>query len=154
MLALEIDVAGIDEAVEAFEEFGDRVTQPAAPLLRRIGQDWINRVFRQQFQGGVDGDGKPWAPRSRAGQQIRPGGRPLFDRGDLVQSIQILKADEEALEVGTSLFYAPLLAFGGFTPRGSAIQGKRIPARPFLELGPVEVDRTYDAIEEYYFGPE
>lgn len=154
MVKFEIDVQGLEEAAEAFEDFGKRVAQPAEPLLRRIGNDWIKRVFRRHFDDAVDGDGKPWAPRSAVGQKIRPSGRTLFDRGELLQSIRIIRADEETLEVGSTLLRAKLLQFGGFTAGKSAIPAKRIPARPFIELGPRDVDQTFQEVEDYYFGPE
>lgn len=154
MIGFEVKVEGLKEAARAFEEFQKTYERPTRPLLTRIGEQWNQQVFRRNFDRQSSGDGAPWAPRSSVGRQLRPGGRALQNRGVLLQSLRVLRADGEQLEVGTTLSYAHLLQFGGFTPRGSAIPGKRIPPRPFVELGPDAVARTYSEIEEYFLGPE
>lgn len=114
------------------------------PAMRTIA-DAMHANAQQYFETERGPDGKPWKPSRRAADE---GGRTLYDRGDLQQSLTA-SHDARSAILGTNLPYAAIHQFGGkitaktakglrfMVGKGDAehlviVQSVTLPARPFL----------------------
>lgn len=118
--------------------------QRLRPTLAAIGGALVTQVdlgFREQ----TDPWGAPWPALSATTQARRRSGRGsganqiLRDTGRLANSFSY-RADDRAVQVGTSVVYAGTHQFGaekgayGRTRRGSPIPWGDVPARPMLPI--------------------
>ena len=127
------------------------------PLLRQIGMGLV-RATDERFDQQTDPWGRAWAPLSPAYAALKTNTRILHERGGLVGSLTYHVADHE-VAYGSNKVYAAIHQFGGtIKPKsGGALvfplaigAGGRvflmhahsvfIPARPYLGMGPAEVE--------------
>ncbi len=71
----------------------------------------------------------------------------LQDDGTLKKSITATATNDSA-QATTNLAYAPLQHFGGRAGRGRKII---VPARPFLQVQPIDVENSKDIVVKYIF---
>jgi phage gpG-like protein len=109
------------------------------PLLTQI-RDYGVRAHQQRFDMGVGPDGKAWAPNTDTTMELKGGGSPLVDTGELRDSIRGYIRAPRTVVIGTSDFRGPLHQSGYIVAPGSRFAGSRVPARPFM--GWSKVDRS------------
>lgn len=138
---IEVDASGFRDIVEGINALERTVLSKSArnQTVREVGAILLARI-RRRFLEETDPDGKKW-PQSKAAQIRRGGGKTyryvngtrkgysgtgtLFETGALFQSIQLGRAVDGEINIGTDIPYAP------FLQRGT----QRLPARVFLGFG-------------------
>lgn len=112
------------------------------PALRSIGEE-LQRTTQERFDPGQKRapDGIPWARNSPVTIARKGRDNPLYERGNLQNTIRYQLLGATGVEVGTNLVYGAAHQFGmvkgyaGRTRRGAPIPWGNIPPRPFLGLG-------------------
>jgi phage virion morphogenesis protein len=101
---------------------------------------------KQSFDKGQSPDGQPWAPlKNPSARRGGPSSKPLRDTGVLMASLagrgagNVTKVRSTALDWGTSVAYA------SYHQQGTG----RIPARPFLGIGPKQEDGIVRILVEH-----
>lgn len=124
----------VEHDLERVSDFAKAIQkQLAKPDLSGAPAQSALKHFRRILTGGK------FAPITEATRKIRAqrgqsGGRPLNVSGGLLRSIKVLDSRQGALRVGSPIARAAFLRFGGITATGSAISGKSVPERDFLEV--------------------
>jgi phage virion morphogenesis protein len=121
------------------------------PLLRQIGAGLV-AAADERFSKQTDPWGRAWAPLSPAYAAMKRNTRILTERGHLVASLHFV-AGERQVAYGSNLVYAAIHLFGGtIKPKNAKALvfrlGDRlvhahsvlIPARPYLGIGPAEIE--------------
>jgi hypothetical protein len=137
-----VKLLGVSEARGALMIMQQRVESP--PGLRQVGLDLVNE-FGRRIKSGA------FAPLSEATRLIRAKrgqtGPPLSASGELVRSLDVVGLEKNTVYMGSkSRNGVQLLRFGGITAAGSAIPGKRVPPRDFLEVLPPALYRAAETI--------
>lgn len=138
-------------------------------LMDAIGGALRDNVI-DRFEHGRAPDGTAW-PKSRRAAQT--GGQTLVDKGRLRGSITY-EPERDEVTVGTNAIYAAIHQFGGvikaktakglsFTLPGFAAEGGQegfvnvrsvtMPARPFVGIGPEDVDAIEDMTRAWMLAP-
>lgn len=122
-------------------------TQNLRPLMKNISGIMLDSV-----EENFEKEGRPdkWTPLAKLTirQRTKKGywpGRILQMRGELASSITS-KYDDNSAVVGTNKIYAAIHQFGGNAGRNKKV---KIPARPYLMLGDVELDNISKIIKNY-----
>jgi len=136
-VSISIDAADVQQTLERLQ----RRLSDMGPAMNSIGSAVVS-FTRLRFVRQQDPWGAPWKPlqpstiaRRRKGSSV-----PLRDTGRLMNSINHALRGKNAVEVGTSIEYAPTHQFGarkgayGRTRRGAPIPWGNVPARAFLPL--------------------
>jgi len=134
-------------------------TQDSTELLNEIGAI-LELNTKERINTGVGTDDKPWQKSWRARVQ---GGTTLRDTSRLYNSIKYQVIDGKRVVVGTNVFYAPVMHFGGVikpksgqyltfkTPLGGwvRVRSVTIKPRPYLGMSVDDSQEVLFAIEEY-----
>ncbi|WP_417366865.1 phage virion morphogenesis protein [Flavobacterium beibuense] len=120
--------------VPDFLEVANKLKDDTRRYAKVFVLQWFDDSF--QKQGFTDASFQPWAVRKAPDR--RPGGAILVDTTFLRKSLSVLEENQNQMEFGTHVPYAPIHNFGG---RLRAIQnvrahhrtrnGKREQVRPF-----------------------
>lgn len=150
---LEVDVSGFRELVRGIEALEKDVLSKTGrnKLVREVGAILLARI-RRRFLAEQDPDGNKW-PVSKAAAIRRAGGKTyryvggtrkgytgtgtLFETGALWNSIQLGRAVDGEVNIGTDIPYA------GFLQRGT----RQLPARVFLGFSEKDERDTTDYIQ-------
>ena len=111
------------------------------PALRSIGEE-LQRTTQERFDQGQKQapDGTPWARNRPVTIALKGRDNPLYQRGNLQNTIRYQLRGATGVEVGTNLIYGAAHQFGmpkgyaGRTRRGAPIPWGNVPARPYLGL--------------------
>lgn len=123
-----------------FAGLADSVRSGLPDLLEKIGAEVESQTRRRFGENKASPAGDPWEDWSPRYAETRHAGQSLLQsEGDLADSIQSLVDGGDVL-VGSPLVYAATHQFGS-----DESDGRNIPARPFLGLGPDDV-REIEAV--------
>lgn len=112
-------------------------------LLVALGAEVESQVRRRISEDKKGPDGEVWPPWSERYAATRRGGHSLLEsEGDLLESITTV-VEQDQVEVGTNLVYGAIHQFGG------AEVDMPIPARPYLGLGPRNVDDLEAVLDDW-----
>lgn len=136
------------------------------PLMRAIGVGLVSNT-QDRFDAGRSPEGAAWEPVKEPWASLKRGPGILREagmRGGLQGSITFDAARDE-VSVGSNKIYANVHQFGAIikaknfpflifrtpdgVPYGRARQ-VRIPARPYLGIGPEDEDTILDAVEVFW----
>lgn len=126
------------------------------PALRSIGEK-LQRTTQERFDPGQKRapDGTPWARNSPVTIARKGRDNPLYERGNLQNTVDYQVLGTRGVEVGTNLVYGAAHQFGmvkgyaGRTRRGAPIPWGNIPARPFLGLSDQDADDAVRVLRSY-----
>jgi len=108
--------------------------------LEAIGEYMVNSTRTRIYRDHRSPDGDPWAPLEENTVKKKGHARPLYETGDLVNSVGVLEYDDGGVIIGTddsSQPYAEYMQDGFFHKRAK----RWIPARPFLGISDTNVTR-------------
>ena len=145
-----------DEALK--RQLGDligRLSHPA-PALRSIGEE-LQRTTQERFDQGQKQapDGTPWARNAPVTIARKGRDNPLYQRGNLQNTIRYQLRGATGVEVGTNLVYGAAQQFGmvkgyaGRTRRGAPIPWGNVPARPYLGLSADDETEVVRILRDY-----
>ena len=126
----------------------------AQGFYKNVGEE-LQLSIDERFENEVGPDDEDWVEHSPATEEARLkkyGNAPLTilrERGELRQDITSgtnMIADNQSVEIGTSLIYAAIHQFGGGTGRNHAII---IPARPYLGFSEEDKQAIMEIAEEW-----
>ena len=126
------------------------------PALRAIGEE-LQRTTQDRFDPGQkkSPDGTPWARNSPVTIARKGRDNPLYQRGNLQNTIRYQLRGATGVEVGTNLVYGAAQQFGmvkgyaGRTRRGAPIPWGNIPARPYLGLSADDETEVVRILRDY-----
>lgn len=126
------------------------------PALRSIGEE-LQRTTQERFDQGQKQapDGTPWARNSPVTIARKGRDNPLYQRGNLQNTIRYQLRGATGVEVGTNLIYGAAHQFGmvkgyaGRTRRGAPIPWGNIPARPYLGLSADDETEVVRILRDY-----
>ena len=126
------------------------------PALRSIGEE-LQRTTQERFGQGQKQapDGTPWARNSPVTIARKGRDNPLYERGNLQNTIRYQVLGTRGVEVGTNLVYGAAHQFGmvkgyaGRTRRGAPIPWGNIPARPYLGLSADDETEVVRILRDY-----
>jgi phage virion morphogenesis protein len=126
------------------------------PALRSIGEE-LQRATQERFDPGQKRapDGTPWARNSPVTIARKGRDNPLYERGNLQNTIRYQVLGTRGVEVGTNLVYGAAHQFGmvkgyaGRTRRGAPIPWGNIPARPYLGLSADDETEVVRILRDY-----
>ncbi len=126
------------------------------PALRSIGEE-LQRTTQERFDQGQKQapDGTPWARNSPVTIARKGRDNPLYQRGNLQNTIRYQLRGATGVEVGTNLVYGAAQQFGmvkgyaGRTRRGAPIPWGNIPARPYLGLSADDETEVVRILRDY-----
>lgn len=126
------------------------------PALRSIGEA-LQRTTQERFDPGQkrSPDGTPWARNSPVTIARKGRDNPLYERGNLQNTIRYQVLGTRGVEVGTNLVYGAAHQFGmvkgyaGRTRRGAPIPWGNIPARPYLGLSADDETEVVRILRDY-----
>lgn len=126
------------------------------PALRSIGEE-LQRTTQERFDQGQKQapDGTPWARNSPVTIARKGRDNPLYQRGNLQNTIRYQLRGATGVEVGTNLVYGAAQQFGmvkgyaGRTRRGAPIPWGNVPARPYLGLSADDEAETLRLLRHY-----
>lgn len=126
------------------------------PALRSIGEELV-RTTQERFDPGQKRapDGTPWARNSPVTIARKGRDNPLYERGNLQNTIRYQVLGTRGVEVGTNLVYGAAHQFGmvkgyaGRTRRGAPIPWGNIPARPYLGLSADDETEVVRILRDY-----
>lgn len=126
------------------------------PALRSIGEE-LQRTTQERFDQGQKQapDGTPWARNSPVTIARKGRDNPLYQRGNLQNTIRYQLRGATGVEVGTNLIYGAPHQFGmvkgyaGRTRRGAPIPWGNIPARPYLGLSADDETEVVRILRDY-----
>ena len=126
------------------------------PALRSIGEE-LQRTTQDRFDPGQkkSPDGTPWARNSPVTIARKGRDNPLYQRGNLQNTIRYQLLGATGVEVGTNLVYGAAHQFGmvkgyaGRTRRGAPIPWGNIPARPYLGLSADDETEVVRILRDY-----
>ena len=126
------------------------------PALRSIGEE-LQRTTQDRFDPGQkkSPDGTPWARNSPVTIARKGRDNPLYQRGNLQNTIRYQLRGATGVEVGTNLVYGAAHQFGmvkgyaGRTRRGAPIPWGNIPARPYLGLSADDETEVVRILRDY-----
>jgi len=126
------------------------------PALRSIGEK-LQRTTQERFDPGQKRapDGTPWAGNSPVTIARKGRDNPLYERGNLQNTVDYQVLGTRGVEVGTNLVYGAAQQFGmvkgyaGRTRRGAPIPWGNIPARPYLGLSADDETEVVRILRDY-----
>ena len=126
------------------------------PALRSIGEE-LQRTTQDRFDPGQkkSPDGTPWARNSPVTIARKGRDNPLYQRGNLQNTIRYQLRGATGVEVGTNLVYGAAQQFGmvkgyaGRTRRGAPIPWGNVPARPYLGLSADDETEVVRILRDY-----
>lgn len=139
-------------------QLGDLIgalTNPG-PALRSIGEE-LQRTTQDRFDPGQKKapDGTPWARNRPVTIALKGRDNPLYQGGDLQNTISYQLAGSRGLKVGSDRKYAAAHQFGmpkgyaGRNKRGAPIPWGNVPARPYLGLSADDEAETIRLLRHY-----
>lgn len=156
---METEVTGLGEALEDLGKLQDRADKPIKALEREITR-WLLARQRERFESMGASAGAPWPVASPQylklkaailGGDVRPlrwGGLPserlypsLTQEG---HPEQIIRVDDDGIEMGTRVPYAAQLQAGGVDPFGVPYGGHDL-----TSLSSEQQGRLFGAIDTY-----
>lgn len=164
LFKVEWDDAQVSEMLQRLIEAGRNI----APLMHEIGSELEHSSRERVKAGGPAPDGTPWAPLAASTLARKTTGKPLIERGDLLNSIryeagadfvQIIAGPTEyaAVHQGGSAPYVikakngKALAFeiGGKRIARRKVNHPGVPARPFIGVSSEDRASIIDAGLEF-----
>ena len=126
------------------------------PALRSIGEE-LQRTTQERFDQGQKQapDGTPWARNRPVTIALKGRDNPLYQRGNLQNTIRYQLRGATGVEVGTNLIYGAAHQFGmpkgyaGRTRRGAPIPWGNVPARPYLGLSADDETEVVRILRDY-----
>lgn len=126
------------------------------PALRSIGEA-LQRTTQERFGQGQKQapDGTPWARNSPVTIARKGRDNPLYQRGNLQNTIRYQLRGATGVEVGTNLIYGAAHQFGmpkgyaGRNKRGAPLPWGNVPARPYLGLSADDEAETLRLLRHY-----
>lgn len=153
-MATRIEIVGADELRTRLVQIDERLRGPLRPVLEPIGRAMLEAAREAITTAGRGA----WPPLAESTLEIRErkgqGGSPLRAGGTLFDSLQQLELADDRVEVGTREPRARIQEYGGTTPAGSAIPGKRVPPRPFMVIPEPTIDLAIGSLLDHLFGRE
>lgn len=152
-MRLGVTVTGIGSVKSLLVKLSDRAKGvDRKPLMERIADRLAQRIV-----GNIDaGAGAPLSAATLAIRKSRgiTGTKPLVATGELRSKVKAVATDRSA-GAEVQKFTASFLQFGvKKTGKGSAIPGKKVPARPFALLNPLDVTWAQDQLAAWVVGVE
>ncbi|MBR0643996.1 phage virion morphogenesis protein [Plastoroseomonas hellenica] len=157
-----LESADVQAGFRAWQRLG----REPQPLLRAIGAGLVSNT-QDRFDAGRDPQGKAWEEVKEPWASLKKGPGVLREagmRGGLQGSITMDVSGDE-LMVGSNKIYAGVHQFGAIirpkngtwlvfrTSDGNVYGGARqvrIPARPYLGIGPEDEDTVLDVTEVFF----
>ncbi|MDO5623826.1 MAG: phage virion morphogenesis protein [Pseudomonadota bacterium] len=162
---LKINFEG-ENAVSALLRIERTMAQPRV-LLERLGMG-LAEATMQRFPRGMSPGGQQWAPKSEITRRLYPrsGTRPLIGESKDLATTITHQVTGKAVHVGSRQKYAAIhqfggvikpksarmLALGGYTrakAHGTWAKSVTIPARPYLGIGPSEIEEINTIVRDW-----
>lgn len=120
----------------------------ASPALQEVGETWVQWIEEQFETQGARFLGHKWARLAPATISRRKATGPiLIDKANLLleaTDVGNVKSNDSEVVIEIADDQAE---YGGYHQTGTT----RMPARPILELGPIDIDRSVNIVEEFLF---
>lgn len=163
MAGISITISVDDRAARSVFAKWERADGDLSGLLDPIGAALRDNVL-DRFEHGRGPDGTAWPESLRATEQS---GQTLVDKGRLRDSITY-EAGAREVELGSNVIYARIHQLGGtitaktdkglsFSLAGDGgfvnVQSVTLPPRPYLGIGPEDIDAIGDMFEAWARAP-